>query len=502
MKEKFTITVISQLGHHIINTIAVYFLFLKLEIELMGILVLFRSFIELGFIFREMGFKNIHFRYSIKKDFDEYFSTFFLIRFFLIIESICFTLILITILQLWNSYYSLLIILLLLSKITFSLTHIFLDNLIARKKIFKSELPFFFINSGKSTSIIILAFNISNISNPLLFIGIIEFGFDFILLIIILILSKNEIIIKKPQKQMALNYLKETKPFIINSVLAVFVININNIILDFSFGHAALAQISLINQIIILILLIPNSLIPLSHVIYSQYFEEGQNSLIEKTSHTFEKYFSILFLSLILIVFFSGDLLLSIFLPNYFNSLPILYIMILIPYIYGTSTPYGNLMVPGKKQHVITSLNIIFLSLTLLLMILFIPESFLMFNLLGLGTIGYALASTIPYFIFVISNRYFSKKFFNITSQKIILSHIIFALSSLLISFLLRHFMLNFLIGNQFLLLIVSIFVILGIFFGELIVFKQLRKNDLIFLLDLLKLKRYRDSLIEEFSIR
>jgi len=62
--------------------------------------------------------------------------------------------------------------------------------------------------------------------------------------------------------------------------------------------------------------------------------------------------------------------------------------------------------------------------------------------------------------------------------------------------------MLNFLIGNQFLLLIVSIFVILGIFFGELIVFKQLRKNDLIFLLDLLKLKRYRDSLIEEFSIR
>jgi len=58
------------------------------------------------------------------------------------------------------------------------------------------------------------------------------------------------------------------------------------------------------------------------------------------------------------------------------------------------------------------------------------------------------------------------------------------------------------LIGNQFLLLPISIFVILGKFFGELIVFKQLRKNDLIFLLDLLKLKRYRDSLIEEFSFK
>lgn len=76
------------------------------------------------------------------------------------------------------------------------------------------------------------------------------------------------------------------------------------------------------------------------------------------------------------------------------------------------------------------------------------------------------------------------------------------ALSSLLISFLLKHFILNFLIGNQFLLLLISIFVILGIFFSELIVFKQLRKTDLIFLLDLLKLKRYRDSLIEEFSFK
>ncbi len=65
-------------------------------------------------------------------------------------------------------------------------------------------------------------------------------------------------------------------------------------------------------------------IIPLSHVIYSQYFEEEKISLIERISHTFEKYFSILFPSLILIVFFSGDLLFSIFLPNYFNLTEVL----------------------------------------------------------------------------------------------------------------------------------------------------------------------------------
>lgn len=478
-----------------------YFFALFLDVELMGTWALMNSIIDLSFLFFNIGIESIHYQYSGKKNFDEYFGTFILIKGLLLLLNIGSSFILIFVFELWNSVYFSLILFVLFSKIIIGVINIFVIQLRAKIKVFLIEIPLFFISLGQNIGKIYVALNISSIIDPLFTLSVINFTFNSVHIIIILLLSKNNFKITKPKKSIAISYIKDTKPLILFSILSVIGNNIGYIILDPAFEHESLAYFYLVNTYIIPILtLISTSIIALYMPIFSQHYEKNEMSSIQETIRIIEKYLSIFFLSIIIFVFLNGELIFSILLPNYLNALPILYIMIFIPYLSAISRPYGVLLISGKKQELSASLSIFNVVIKLILIFILIPREFLIFKMLGLGTIGYALALLAPNIISSFLFRYFSKKKFDIKYQKQLLLHFFTAFFSVLITFLLKIYFIDLIIENQLLVVVILTLTSLGIFFGVLFIFNQLKKEDISFFLQLLRIKRYIELMKEEFS--
>ena len=501
MKEKFIFSILSQMGRWVFTLIGSYLFFLYLDVELMGIWALLNSIVNLGFILVNLGFDSIHYQYSSKKDFEEYFGTFLFIKFALVLINVSVSIILIISFGLWNSEYLQIILFILFSKIIVDSLNIFLVHLKAKIRIFKVEIPLFVITIGQNISKIYIALNLSYISDPLLFLGITNFVFNVIYIILILSFSKKDIKINKPQMSIAVNYLKDTKGLIIFSILLVISNNIGSIILDYSFEHTDLAYFSLINTYFIPFFgLISTALIAIYMPLFSQYFERNEKESIQETVHMLEKYTSIFFICIIIMVLTGGELIFSIFLPQYLNSVPILYILTFSSYLTSINRTYFILLISGKKQDVSAIWSIFNVSLKLILLFILIPNQFFIFNMLGMGTIGYALAILIPSLISVFFARYSSKRYFDIKFQKEIFIHFLMGMSSFFIVFLLRIYVLNLLINENLILLTVLITLSIGIFFGFLFIFKILNKNDISIFYESLKLKIYTNSLKEEFS--
>lgn len=153
-------------------------------------------------MFIDIGLDSIHYQYSSKKNSSEFFGTFFFIKLILIIINIAIALILVAALQLWWSNFFFLVLFLLFDKILVQIVQIFLVNLKTKIKIFKAELPSFFIALGKSISIIYLGLNLFIFADALLYLCISNFIFDSVYIILILLLSKINLKLKNQESNL------------------------------------------------------------------------------------------------------------------------------------------------------------------------------------------------------------------------------------------------------------------------------------------------------------
>lgn len=120
MKEKFIISIIFQFTSHLFYLIGSYFLALTLDVELMGIWALICSMVNFGFILADLGVDSIHYQYSGKSDFKDYFGTYFVIRILILLLNIIISIILMIIFQLLNTIYFQYLLILLIAKIIFT----------------------------------------------------------------------------------------------------------------------------------------------------------------------------------------------------------------------------------------------------------------------------------------------------------------------------------------------------------------------------------------------
>ena len=501
MKEKFVFSLITGLSSNVLFLFASYILLLKLDIASIGIWVFLNTVVNLGFLFINVGFDSIHYQYSGKENISDYIGTYFMIKVVLLIINIIITLGLLAILQIWSITFFVFSLFLLFSKIFFCIGNIFIVNLRIKIKIFKAEIPNFFVITGNSLSIIYLAFNISHISDPILYLSVSNFIFYTFFIIIVVVLSKNEIKINKPKKLLACNYIKDAKPLIFFSIVSVIATYLGNLILYYSFGDESLGYFSSVNTYLIpVLLLISGSISSIYLILFSQDFEREDFNSIKKTLHIIENYSSILFLSIIILILLNGELIISIFLPNFVEVVPILYIMIFIPYFIAISSPYSWLLVAGKKQKINARVNSFVSILIIILMLYFIPQELFFFQTLGLGVIGYALAQTIPWIFWTLLCRYYINKTLNIKYQKTMILQFFLAILTIIISFFIKNFLYSIFFENQIILLISSSIIAMGIFIGLLIIFKELKKADLSFFIEILKLKSYTESVKKEFT--
>ena len=504
MKEKFIISLISQVVSSLGFIFAFYLLFLNLDKSALGIWALLNSIINLGFLFINIGLDSIHYQYSSKKNSSEYLGTFFTIKITLLLINVLVAIFFITIFsftQSWSNQYSIMLLFLLFSKIFFNIAQIFFINLKSKIKVFRAEIPLFFITIGKSLSIIFLSINLSQFSNPILFLCVSLFLFNLSYLILILLFSKNEFKLNKPRKDLTLLYLKDVKPLFFFSITLVIATNLGNVILRYSFGLEELGNFSFINNFIIeSLLLISGSIATIYLTLFSKFFEEKDLESIKKITYIIEKYFSIFFLWIIVIVFLNGGLMFSVFMPQYIETGSLLNIMIFIPYLIAITNPYSYHFIAGKKQQINAYINMVTRITIIVLMICLIPSKILIIQFLGLGSLGYALSLTLPWILWAIINRYYSYKTFNIKPQKNIILHILVAIFSLLISYTLKNLIFKYIFQNHIQLLIVSSIFSLLLFITCLFIFKELRREDIKFFIQLIKLQNYKDSLREEFS--
>ncbi|MHA1413857.1 MAG: hypothetical protein ACTSO4_14715 [Promethearchaeota archaeon] len=508
MKEKFIFSLFTNLSSNVLILISTYLLALNLNVNLLGIWVLLNSVVNLGFMFLDVGFDLLYYQYSGKKDVSEYIGTYFFLKIFLVIFNIITAFIIAVLIamtlptiQSWINEFLIYFSLLLISKILYSINNIFLVLLKGKIKVFKSNIPTFLNLIGKSLAILYLALNLATIPNPILFICISNLIFDALSLILVVVFSKNEFKINKPKKKLISLYLRDSKYLILSSIVMVISNNLGNILVDYFFGHETLAYFGLINTYIIpTLLLISGSFITIYTPLFSQYLEKNDYNSINFILYKIEKYLSIIYLIFIIIVFLNAKLIFSIALPNYLNSVFILYFLIFLPYIIGIARHYPYLLIAGKKQDLSANINSLRSFLTIILMLIFIPNQLFSIPLLGWGIYGYALAQIIPYIIWNYINRYYSFKYYRIHFQKKLILHALLAAIAIIICFPIKEFILKPIIINPFLQLIISLLVSVMVFLTLLFIFKQLNKEDLRFFKELFILKNYTFSLKEEFS--
>jgi O-antigen/teichoic acid export membrane protein len=467
----------------------------------MGTWAYLMSLVTLGFLFINVGFDSIHYQYSGKDNFKDYIGSYLLIKLMLLIINISLTLAIIGFSGLYSSPNIFVLLLLIFSQISLSFNNIFLMFLRTNTKIFKSEITLFLTKTLKSVAILFLALNLSLFLTPLLILGFIYLFAELGAIIIFLIISRKEFNFSKPYKNIVFEYIKDAKALILYSILFYFTQNIGNIILFNSHGEEALAYFNLVNIHIITVLAsITLSIRPLYLSLFSKYFENDDIPSIKFTIYTVEKYSSIFYLGIVLVILINAELIFQIFLPNYMASVPIIYIMIFSPYLVSIARPYYFQLIPGKKQTQSALLDSTVQLISLFLIVILTPYQLFGIPLLGLGGIGFAIALTLPRIFFVIMAYHFSKKYFNIPNQKKIFIHLLCALISFLISFYIKYFILQFVISNTIILLVITSIIVIGTYFFLLILFKEFDKTDFKFFVNLFEPKSYSKSLKDEFK--
>ena len=499
MKEKFFISIISQFSSKIIYIFTYYLLFLNLDINHLGTWIFLTSVINLGFLFLDKGLLDtVHFQYSGKSDLSEYFGSFFMLKIIFLCINLVITILIIIFLHVEEL---LIVSFLIFDILLFNIILIFVSNLQSKIKTYKSEIPSLVFQVGKCISILFLIINLQQISSPILYLCISNFIFDIFFLLVIIIISKKDFKINKPRKEFILNYVKDIKPFLFSSIVSVLASNLGIIILKFTLGNVIIGYVGFVSNYIIPILLsITYSMASVYFPLFSIYFKENNINSIKNISQRIERYSSILYLTIIIIVLSNGDLIFSIFFPKYMNSLSILYIMIFIPYFMGITQPYSYIFISGKKQKINVLINSINSLLIILMMVIFIPNNFFGFQALGLGAIGYSLAQTIPWIFWSIFCYLLCYKYFKIYSQKKMLLHLPLAILSLLISIGIKNFFLLNIFQNPLLLLIASSIIIVMIFYFFLFLFNILKKEDIILIKQMFELRTHIDSMKQEIS--
>ncbi len=476
---------------------------LKFNVPLLGLWVFLNSVIDLGFIFQEIGFEKIYFQYAGKKDVSRYFGTFLFIKVLLLALNIALSLSIISFLGLWGNSYTILFLCLIFSKTLFQFGHIFITNFRSKLKIFKAEIPLIFSYFSKSILKIYVALNVENFLEPLVLIAACFIMFDVCYLIFIVLFSRNEIRINRVDVPLLKTYLKDAKSLILLSIVTVIASNLGNLLLDFSFGHDTLSYFSLVYVYLIpSLLMLSDSLVNVYLTHFSQDFERNDMGAIKEKIYLIEKYSSILFLGVILVVFLYGRFLFILLLPKYVFSLPILYVIIFVPFIIGTTKPYEYLLISGKQQGKFSQINILTQFLIIISLFNSLLFNYLVKNELVLNTMAYALAQTLPWLLWAFLVRLNCRKLFTIKLQKNIFIHLGLGVFTFAVSFFFKEWISRILMGRLFISNIMSMCQMLALFFGLLCFSGQLDKGDLQFFLELFRLKSYFISIRAEFSAK
>jgi O-antigen/teichoic acid export membrane protein len=499
LREKIVFLIISNIFINFLNIIVSFFLFSVLDVTLVGIIAFSNSLIGFFTLFLDIGLDSIYLQKNAEKDFQDYFSIYFFYKFIIIIANFLPLFIIITLLDLDTLEFEFLS-LKAISTVFDSMALIWSINLLGNKKIFKHSIVNLIINIVRNGLILLLIINYNVVSDPLQIIGQIYIISSCLSFALFLIISKSEFHFNKINKEKLISFIKATKPLLVTSVFGVVVTNGGFLILDLSTNHDVLAYYYLVtNYIIFIPLLITRAIRTILLTIFPQEFKNQNLKGIEQITHISEKYSSIFFLILIMFVFFNAELLFRIFLPKYLESLQYVYILIFIPYLSGINRPYISHLIPAQKQRLLSYYLFFKLLINLTLIIIVVPEYFFSIRMLGGGALGFAFVTFGMWSMDIPIYRHFSKKL-GISWNRGIIIHVFLAGMAFGITKVISLLFSSIFLFNDFIYIALTSLISTGLFLIGLIIFKEIRKEDFKFFINLFKIRNYIKSLMKEIK--
>lgn len=499
MREKFFTRIALNLGYNFYH-LFVNYLLLRTFVSEYSIIAYVGTVIGLFSMFIDLGFASIYTQHNADKDFESYFSVLVLLKTTIVLSSF----VPLIIFAFFAGFSQTTLVFLILNVVYIMIIHIsmpWMVNLESKKKMIKYSLIDFTANIITDSLSLIVILNYNRLNIPLELIGISMIFAGSVKVVLIFFISRGEFVLKKIEWTIIKKFLKAARPLILYFVANAIILNLGRLFIGGSQGDDALKDYYAIDKNVVNFLFLISAQI---YLLFSSYFPEsfktGKTEDIKEMTHFVEKYSSILFMALVIVILPNSVILLQLILPEYVNSAPYLSILIIVPYIVGISNPYMAHLIPSKRQGLYSKYNFVKAVFYVISVIIVVPTEFFSIKMMGLGGVGLAFITLFIWMPDIFFYRYFSHKI-GIDYNKKTFYHIGFGVISILVSFVMYFTIRNIpLFLNDLLFLIVNAGLALGVFLVLLIISKELTRKDLNFVFGLFRISSYRESLKDEIN--
>jgi O-antigen/teichoic acid export membrane protein len=375
-----------------------------------------------------------------------------------------------------------------------NLSQIFTVTFSAKKEIAKGQIPYFIYTIIRVFITIIIAY----------------FGFDVLALAYTYLVGEIfQFIVayyffksynsKKPSYELLVNYTKFAFPMAIASAAYIIILNIDKVIIQLFWGAQQVGEYFAVFNLSRFILNFSSALVVLLLPTISEYHAKNNLDDIKKLTLASERYLSMITFPIVILLIVLAEPVIHILLSDkYLPALTVLQILPFFVLFEVLSQPYQSQLQGMNMPHIVRNRILLMMIVSIILNLILVPTDIksIGIKLVGLGSIGSALAIVIAYFIGFITTRIYAFRVAKIRGNNRILLHIFSSLfMGIIVFFILQYIVINRwyeLIGISLLGLLLYVFI--------LYIVKEFKKEDLNLFLDTLNINKMLTYILSEIK--
>jgi len=293
--------------------------------------------------------------------------------------------------------------------------------------------------------------------------------------------------IKRTNKNYIKNYFSFALPIAISSIIATIAHNIDKIMIGYYWASANVGDYFIVQRMLGFVSVLYLSVGTILFPTFSKQHAENDMKSAKKTVKLSERYISMIMIPpLITTIIFAKPIITILFDEAFTPAVPVLMIMMIFAFIRAVNTPYSTLIAGINRIDITAKLGVIICLTNITLNYLIIPENGLLSKYGINGATGAAFATVISFSIAFFVLRFYAKR---LTGIKLLQSHTPRHLTAgLIMGGILYHlaYKTTFFPVIRWYTLTGFILMGLGIYIVVLYLFREFKKEDIHFFLNII----------------
>jgi O-antigen/teichoic acid export membrane protein len=271
------------------------------------------------------------------------------------------------------------------------------------------------------------------------------------------------------------------------SLVSIFLmINIDKVTLGYFWSSSQVAIYAAGQSIVYMLYVFGAALSTLLFPTFSKLFENGERGSMKEMVQRGERYLSYILTPIVCIFLVFPTLIAAVLLgPKYMGSADVMQILSLNVLILALGGVYSIQIVAMNRAKELVWITGVQLGLMLLLIVLLVPESFFQISMLGLKSVGTAIAVVLSTFIAVIISRMMVWRMTGLGYNRAMTLHLIAAFLSIGVLMLIEGFY----HPLRWYDMIITWMVSAGVFYAVLYLVRELKRSDVRYFLDVMNPK-------------